>query len=405
MIIGGGFGGLNAAKDLRRADVDVTLIDRTNHHLFQPLLYQVATGGLSPADIASPIRHVLRRHHNLTVLMDTVRSIDAESRLVIGEHTQTSYDTLIVAPGARHHYFGNEEWEESAPGLKTLDDATAIRTRILASFERAERGDGTPLTFVVVGGGPTGLEMAGTIAEMARHTLHKEFRTSRPRNARVLLIEATDRVLATYPDQLSHKAVRQAEDLGVEVRLGWRVEDIDGDDVTMTDGEKIETLATAAIVWAAGVRASPLLETLTGAGATLDKAGRVEVSHDLTVPGREEIMVIGDAAAVEHGGGLVPGTCPAAIQMGKYAAKAVKRRLSGKTIEPFAYRDKGSLATIGRSAAVADLGPLHFSGWPAWIAWLGIHIFFLIGFENRLLVMVQWAWNYFTRNRSARLIR
>ncbi len=405
VIVGGGFGGLNAAKDLRRADVDVTLIDRTNHHLFQPLLYQVATGGLSPADIASPIRHILRRQKNTTVLMDTVLSIDADRRMVRGVHTETPYDTLIVATGAGHHYFGNDAWEEDAPGLKTLDDATLIRGRILESFERAERGEDASLSFVVIGGGPTGLEMAGAIAEMANHTLKQEFRSIDPRRAHVLLVEAADRVLLPYPVELSAKAKKQVEDLGVEVRLGWRVEDIDGGAITMTDGEQTETVTSGVAVWAAGVRAAPLARTLEAAGATLDRAGRVVVGPDLTVPGHPEVFVIGDTAAVEHGDGLVPGTSPAAIQMGKYVAKAIRARIAGRAAAPFRYRDKGALATIGRSAAVADLGPLHFSGWPAWVAWLAIHIYFLIGFENRLLVMIQWSLNYITRNRSARLIR
>ena len=405
VIIGGGFAGLNAAKDLRRIDVDVTLIDRTNHHLFQPLLYQVATGGLSPADIASPIRHILRRQRNATVLMDTVQSIDTENEVVHGSRTNTPYDTLIVATGASHYYFGNDEWEQDAPGLKTLDDATLIRGRILETFERAERGEDASLTFVIIGGGPTGLEMAGAIAEMANYTLKHEFRATDPRQARVLLVEAADRVLLPYPEELSAKAKTQAENLGVEVRLGWKVEAIVGDRITMTNGERTETVTAGVAVWAAGVRATSLVQTLEAAGATLDRAGRVVVEPDLTVPGHPEIFVIGDTAAVDYEGGSVPGTCPAAIQMGQFVAKAIAARVEGGATGPFRYRDKGSLATIGRSAAVADLGRLHFSGWPAWVAWLGIHIYFLIGFENRLLVMIQWSLNYLTRGRSARLIR
>lgn len=405
VIIGAGFGGLNAAKKLKRADVDVTVIDRTNHHLFQPLLYQVATSGLSPADIASPIRHILRRQHNATVLLDTIKAIDTERRVVIGEHTETPYDTLIVATGAKYHYFGNDHWAEHAPGLKTLDDATLIRTRILESFERVERGDDVPLTFVVVGGGPTGLEMAGTIADMTRNTLNREFRSIAPDKSRVVLVEAADRVLQPYPEELSTSAKRQLEQLGVEVRLGWRVDDIGQTAIKVTNGETTETIETAVTVWAAGVKATDLLQSLGPAGATFDRMGRVEVLPDLTIPGHSEIFVIGDAAAVQYADGEVPGTCPAAIQMGQYVAGVIKDRLGGTTTESFEFTDKGMLATIGRSAAVADIGKLHFSGWPAWVAWLAIHIFFLIGFENRLLVLVQWAGNYITRNRSARLIR
>ncbi len=405
MIVGGGFGGLNAAQGLKRVPVDVTLIDRHNHHLFQPLLYQVATGGLSPADIASPIRHVLRRQRNARVLMDNVVGIDLDARVVRGDHTATHYDTLVISTGARHHYFGNDSWEDDAPGLKTLDDALHIRARVLRSFEEAERGDVRHLTFLVVGGGPTGLEMAGTIAEMAHHSLAHEYKSIDRTAIRVVLVEATDRLLQPYPPELSEKARVQLADLGVEVRLNWQVTDIDGDRVTMSDGAETEVVHTAVTVWAAGVKASSLAQELQSAGAEFDRAGRVIVTPELTVPSHPEIFVIGDTARVEIDEKVIPGVAPAAIQMGRYVAKTIGRRVRGQETPPFRYVDRGNLATIGRSAAVADIGPLHFSGWPAWVAWLGIHLFFLIGFENKLLVMVQWAGNYITRNRSARIIR
>lgn len=398
VIVGGGFGGLTAAQRLKRADVEITLIDRTNHHLFQPLLYQVATGGLSPADIASPIRYILRRQKNVRVIEDTV--IDIKPGVVVTRHGTVPYDSLVVATGATHHYFGNEQWERHAPGLKTLPDATRLRARILEAFERAERSGSEELTFVVVGGGPTGVEMAGAIAEMARHSLRRDFRQIDPSAARVLLVEAGPRILSSYPEHLSQKAEAQLERLGCEVLTGWQVTVLEEGKATLRGGENEQTLATAATVWAAGVRASPLGTALVSLGAELDAAGRVHVSPDLTIPGHSSIYVIGDLAAVTQNGDPVPGVAPAAMQMGRYVAD----RIRGRTAKLFRYRDKGNLATIGRSAGVADFGRIRFSGFPAWAAWLAIHIFFLIGFQNRLLVMIQWAWNYVTRNRSARLI-
>ncbi len=398
VIVGGGFGGLTAAQRLNRADVEITLIDRTNHHLFQPLLYQVATGGLSPADIASPIRYVLRRQRNVRVIEDTVVAIGEDE--VVTTSGIYPYDSLIVATGSTHHYFGNEHWEPHAPGLKTLPDATRLRATILEAFEKAERSGSSDLTFLVVGGGPTGVEMAGAIAEMARHTLRRDFRTIDPGAARILLVEAGPRILNTYPEELSQKAARQLEKLGAEVLTGWQVTNLADGKATLRSQDREETLATVATVWAAGVKASPLGAALVPLGAELDPAGRVTVTPGLTVPGHENIFVIGDLAAVVEDGKLVPGVAPAAMQMGRYVAD----RIRGKTTKLFRYRDKGSLATIGRSAGVADFGRLRFSGFPAWSAWLLIHIFFLIGFQNRLLVMIQWAWNYITRNRSARLI-
>ena len=398
VIIGGGFAGLTTAQRLKRADVEITLIDRTNHHLFQPLLYQVATGGLSPADIATPIRYILRRQENVRVIEDTVIAIETDR--VSTESGPFPFDTLVVATGATHHYFGNDGWQSHAPGLKTLPDATRLRAKILEAFETAERTGKGDLTFLVVGGGPTGVEIAGAIGEMARHTLRRDFRTIDPSAAQVLLVEAGPRVLSTYPESLSTKAETQLARLGVEVRTGWQVTELTSDSATLSDGEHQQVITTTASVWAAGVKASSLGTAVTALGAELDSAGRVKVGPDLAVPGRPNIYVIGDLALLTQDGGQVPGVAPAAMQMGRYVAD----RIRGRTTKPFRYRNKGNLATIGRSAGVADFGWLRFSGLPAWAAWLGIHIFFLIGFQNRILVMIQWTWNYLTRNRSARLI-
>jgi NADH dehydrogenase len=398
VIVGGGFAGLTAAQRLNRADVRITLIDRTNHHLFQPLLYQVATGGLSPADIASPIRYVLRRQENVKVLQDAVHEI--RPREVITDTTTISFDELVVATGATHHYFGNDEWAQYAPGLKSLADATGIRAQILGAFEEAERTGHGDLTFLVIGGGPTGVEMAGAVAEMAHHTLRRDFRDIDPAAARVLLVEAGPRLLAHYPEPLSRSAARQLTELGAEVMTGWRVTELEeGRAVIEKDGEE-RVLYPQATVWAAGVKASSLGSALVPLGAALDRAGRVLVEPDLTIPGHSNIHVVGDLAAVTQDGKPVPGVAPAAIQMGRYVADVIRGTANG----PFRYRNKGSLATIGRSAGVADFGRVRFSGFLAWAAWLNVHIFFLVGFENRLLVMIQWAWNYITRNRSARLV-
>jgi NADH dehydrogenase len=398
VIVGGGFAGLTAAKRLKRADVSITLIDRTNHHLFQPLLYQVATGGLSPADIASPIRYVLRRQKNVRVIEDTV--VDVTDDAVVTTTGRIPYDAVVLATGATHHYFGHDEWEEHAPGLKTLPDATRLRATILEAFEEAERTGHEELTFLVVGGGPTGVEMAGAIAEMASHTLRRDFRAIDPGAARVLLVEAGPRILSPYPSGLSEKATKQLEKLGAEVLAGWQVVELGPGSATLRRGDNEQRLATAATVWAAGVKASPLSAVMESRGASLDRAGRIIVGPDLTIPGRPNIYVVGDLAAVIQDGNPVPGVAPAAMQMGRYVAD----RIRGRSTKLFRYRDKGSLATIGRSAGVADFGWIRFSGFPAWAAWLSIHIFFLIGFQNRLLVMIQWAWNYVSRNRSARLI-
>jgi NADH dehydrogenase len=403
VIVGGGFGGLEAARGLRKAQARVTLIDRTNHHLFQPLLYQVAMAGLSPADIAAPIRNLLRKQRNTTVLMGEVVGVDAEARQVRLADSSLSYDYLILATGARHSYFGRDEWEPYAPGLKTLADATAIRRRILTAFELAEAQDDPArraalMTFVVVGGGPTGVEMAGALAELARHSMAEDFRRIDPAATRILLLEAGPRLLAAFPASLSEKAKTALERMGVEVRVGARVEEVDAEGVT-AQGERI---STGMVIWAAGVAASPVGQWL---GAETDRAGRVKVEGDLSVPGHPEIFVIGDAALREQDGKPLPGVAQVAIQGGKYVAGVIRARLQGKPAPPpFRYRDKGNMATVGRSFAVAEVGRLRFSGFFAWLLWLVIHIYYLIDFENRLLVLTQWAWAYFTYSRSARLI-
>ncbi len=404
LIVGGGFGGLWAARALARAPVRITLVDRGNHHLFQPLLYQVATAGLSAPDIAAPLRHILRRQRNVTVLMGEVTGIDAAARrAVLADGEALAYDHLLLATGATHAYFGHDEWAPHAPGLKTLDDALHIRRRILLAFERAEaeRDEAARqawLTFAVVGGGPTGVELAGTLAEIARHTLKREFRRIDSRRARVLLLEAGPRVLSSFPETLSAKARRQLEKLGVEVRTGTPVEAIDGAGVTL-GGERI---AARTVLWAAGVAASPLARTL---GVPLDRAGRVPVEPDLSVPGHPEVFVLGDLAAVSREDGRpVPGVAPAAKQMGRHAAAAVRARLAGKPAPAFRYRDYGNLATIGRMAAVVDFGRLRLSGLVAWWFWLAAHVFFLIGFRNRLVVLLNWAWAYWSYQRAARII-
>jgi NADH dehydrogenase len=411
VILGGGFGGLNAAKALKGAPVKVTLLDRRNFHLFQPLLYQVATGGLSPANIASPLRAVLKRQHNAQVLLADVTTIDVAGHRVLFDGGEISYDTLIVATGAQHHYFGNDAWEALAPGLKTIEEATEIRRRILLAFEAAEREPDPDkrkawLTFVVVGGGPTGVELAGALGELAHHTLRHNFRHIDPAAARIVLLEGLDRVLPPYPPRLSIKAAQALTRLGVTVRTGAVVTELQPDAVTFRTEDTTECLGARTVLWAAGVQASPLGRVLAAAtGASLDRAGRVIVEPDLTLPGHPEIFVIGDLALFGHQGGKpLPGVAPVAIQEGSYAAALIRQRLRGKTLPPFRYRDYGTLATIGRAAAVADLHWVRFSGYAAWLTWLFVHLMYLVEFQNRLLVLVQWAWSYFTRNRSARLI-
>jgi len=399
VILGGGFGGLYATKALKRAPVRVTVVDRRNYHLFQPLLYQVATAALNPSDIAYPIRSVVARQTNTNVLLGEATAIDVSRKIVKLVDGEVAYDYLIVATGATHSYFNHPEWERSAPGLKGVEDALEIRRRVLLAFEAAER-EADPekqkawLTFVVVGGGPTGVELAGALSEIARQTMIRDFRRINPSSARVILVEGKDRVLPTYPADLSKKAEDQLRGLGVEVMTSAMVTKLDDHSVCV--GEM--TLASRTVLWAAGVQASPLARTL---GAPLDRAGRVLVNDDLTMPGHPEVFIIGDLAALRE---PVPGVAPAAIQEGIHAARSIERAVAGKPRQPFRYRDKGSLATIGRAAGVADFGRFHLSGFLAWAAWLGVHIFFLIGFRNRVLVLLQWAWAYVTYQRGARLI-
>src|SRR5256885_8492888 len=399
VILGGGFGGLYAARELRRADADVVVIDRRNFHLFQPLLYQVATAALNPSDIAAPIRSILRRQKNVSVILGEAVRIDAEKRIVVLEDgTDVAYDYLVVATGATHSYFAHPEWERDAPGLKTIEDALEIRRRVLLAFEEAERETDPDrqrawLTFVIVGAGPTGAELAGALSEIARQTMLRDFRRINPTSARVILVEGKERVLPTYPADLSAKAEAQLKRLGVEVITNAIVTNLNEREVCI--GEK--TIPTRTVLWAAGVQASPIAASL---GVPLDRAGRVVVEPDLTIPGHPEVFVIGDLAAVPD----VPGVAPAAIQEGVHVARNIERAIEGQPLRAFHYHDKGSLATIGRAAAVADLGRFHISGFVAWFARLAIHIFFLIGFRNRLLGLLQWAWAYITYPRGSRPI-
>lgn len=402
VIIGAGFGGLKAAKALRGANVDVTLIDRTNHHLFQPLLYQVATAALSPGDIAQPVRSILRTARNIHVVMSTVQHIDTTSRVVVCDDRVLSYDALIVAPGARHSYFGHDEWEAHAPGLKDLTDALHIREKLLATFEAAEAVRGTEamrrlLTFVVVGGGPTGVELAGAIAEISARTMLPDFPTLHRKDIRVVLVQAGERVLESFASDLSASAKRQLERLGVEVLTDHVVTNVTADGVQMGD----LFIATDNVIWAAGNAASPILRTL---GAPLDRAGRVIVHPDCSIPGHPEVFVIGDAARFDTVGGALPGVCQTAMQMGTYVANVIKRNLAPEERRPFVYKDLGSMATIGRAAAIATIGGLKFRGLIAWLLWAVLHVAMLISFRNRFKVMIEWMWYYVSFQPGARLI-
>ena len=403
VIIGGGFGGLTAAKALGARGIRVTLVDRRNHHVFQPLLYQVATAALSPGDIASPIRWILRRDQSVRVLLAEVQDVDVARRVVVLDEGELAYDVLIVATGVTHGYFGHDEWRDLAPGLKTLDDALEMRRRVLLAFERAEReSDVTAqlrwLTFVVVGGGPTGVELAGALAEVSRHTLAHDFRTIRPQRTRIILVEASPHILNAFPADLQAAAKASLLRLGVQVRTGSPVSLIDEMGVVV-GGER---LAAGTVLWAAGVRASGLGARL---GAPVDRAGRVLVKPDLSLPDHPEVFVIGDLAAFLHQGGApLPGVAPVAIQQGKAAAESVLRGLRGEPRQPFHYRNPGNMATIGRGVAIADFDRIHLKGFPAWVAWLFVHILNLIGFRNRLIVMAQWAWSFATYQRNVRLI-
>jgi NADH:ubiquinone reductase (H+-translocating) len=417
VIVGGGFGGLYAARSLKHVNVDVTLIDRRNFHLFQPLLYQVATGALSPGEIASPLRYVLNRQKNTRVLLGEVVDVDIDAHeVILNDYSRIPYDTVIFATGSMHSYFGHPEWTALAPGLKTVEDATEIRTRLLLAFERAESAAAengamdaatrrADLTFVIVGGGPTGVELAGAIAEISRDTLKKDFRSINPADANIFLIEGADRLLPPYPAKLSHAAERALTKLGVQTRTGALVTGIDDQGVTVKSNGALTKIAARTVLWAAGVQASPIGKVLADRlGLSLDQAGRVPVEPDLSITGHPEILVIGDLAALLQDGKQVPGVAPTAIQQGHYAASLIAHRLRNEKMKPFRYFDKGSLATIGRNQAVAAIGPFQFSGILAWLAWLFIHLLYIVEFENRLLIVVQWAYDYFTHNRGARLI-
>jgi NADH:ubiquinone reductase (H+-translocating) len=402
VIVGAGFGGLAAARALRRAPVRITIVDRSNHHLFQPLLYQVATAALSPADIAAPIRRIFRHQANVAVMLADASAVDMSAKRVVLADGSIDYDILIVATGATHAYFGHDDWARHAPGLKSLHDALLIRRRVLIAFEVAEREPDEArrrawMTFVIVGAGPTGVELAGTLAEVTRQTLAKDFRHINTASARVILVEATSRVLGAYTEDLSTAARKQLEALGVSVWTGVQVTGIDAEGVWIGP----ERIHARTVLWAAGVAASPLAQTL---GVPLDRVGRVLVEPDLTVPSRDDVYVIGDLAHLETDGVLVPGVAPAAMQQGAHVAENIIRTIKGQPRLSFRYVDKGMLATIGRGAAVAKVGPIKASGHFAWLLWLFVHILFLIGFRNRLLVMIQWFWSYVTFDRGARLI-
>ncbi len=411
VIIGGGFGGLNAAKALCRRRFDVTLIDRRNFHLFQPLLYQVATGSLSPANIASPLRAIFKSCPNVEVLLAEVTDIDPARREVVTREERVPYDALVVATGSSHYYFGHPEWEANAPSLKTIEDATEVRRRVLLGFEMAELEIDAQLraawlTFVVVGAGPTGVELAGAIAELSRHTLRGDFHRIDPATARIILVEGVDHVLPAYSSKLSASAAKSLESLGVSLRLGAMVTDVDGESVTLRTAAGEERIQARTVLWAAGVMASPLGRVLEQrAGAKLDRAGRVIVQPDLSIAGHEEIFVIGDLCHYGHQTSApLPGLAPVAMQQGRYVAGVLRRRGEGRGAPPFRYHDRGTMATIGRAKAVADIFGIQFAGFFAWVVWLFVHLMYLVGFRNRVLVLLQWAWSYTTRNVSARLI-
>lgn len=412
VIVGGGFAGLYAAKSLGKAPVRVTLIDKRNFHLFQPLLYQVATGGLSAGDISSPLRSVLSRQKNVKVLMGEVVSIDPDTqKLTLKRNEQISYDSLIVATGSSHHYFGNDHWADIAPGMKTIEDALEVRRRIFLAFEAAEKETDPErrkalLTFLVVGAGPTGVELAGALAELAYETIKDDFTDIDPQETKIILLEGMDRVLPPYPADLSVAAKASLEKLGVEVRTQSLVTNIDGDTVSIKHGGSITEMQACTVLWAAGIKASPLGKAIADkTGAETDRIGRVIVESDMSVPNYPNLYIAGDLAHFAHQDGKpLPGTAAVAMQMGSYLAKTVKAKLANKSAAPFNYKNKGSMAVIGRNEAVADLNFMKLSGFPAWFIWIFVHIYFLIEFDNKLLVLLQWGWNYFTYQRGARLI-
>jgi NADH dehydrogenase len=414
LIIGGGYGGLYAARALRKADVDITLVDRRNHHLFSPLLYQVATGALTPSDIAQPLRLILRKQQNTRVLLGEALGIDPEARTVrLDDGSDLPYDSLIVATGTKHSYFGNDQWAAHAPGIKTLEDALQMRARILDAFENAELETDSGMqhdwmTFVIVGAGPTGVELAGSLCEISRDALPRDFRAINTEEAQIFLVEGADRVLPTYPRSLSKAAARQLAQLGTTIRTRTMVTEIDAEGVTVRGGEGGETsrIPARTVLWAAGVAVGKFGQALAEAtAAPTDRVGRIEVGHDLTVPGHPEIWVVGDLAAVEWAPGKnVPGVAQGGIQGGQYAARSIIAKRDGVSIPDFEFKDLGELATIGRLRAVADFRMVRFSGFLAWFMWLGIHIFWLIGLQNRILVMMRWAWSFMSRGRGSRLI-
>ena len=411
VILGGGFGGLAAAQNLKKAPVRVTLIDRRNFHLFQPLLYQVATGWLSPANIASTLRAIFKRQKNASVLLGDAQDIDPERRRVVLADGEVEYDTLIVATGSRPFYFGNDDWQSTAPSLKTVEDATEIRSRIFHAFEAAERARDPAvieslLTFGIVGGGPTGVELAGALAEIAHDTLKHDFRSIEPAQTRILLLEGGERILPTYAPELSARASEYLDRLGVTVRVKALVSDIGPDRVLIKAGAGTEEVPCRTVVWAAGVQASPLGRAVAKAtGAQVDRGGRIIVEPDLSIPRHPEIFVIGDLAHYAHDGGKpLPGIAPVAMQEGEYVARVIRARLAGDPPPRFRYRDRGNMAIVGQASAVAEIGRFKFSGYLAWLAWLFVHLMKLVEFENRVLVLIQWGWYYFSRNRAARLI-
>ncbi|MDH3892353.1 MAG: NAD(P)/FAD-dependent oxidoreductase [candidate division Zixibacteria bacterium] len=410
VVVGGGFGGLWATRSLRRSDVEITLVDKRTFHLFQPLLYQVATGGLSPADIASPLRGVLAHQRNVSVKLGEMIGIDFEGQRVLLRDGQLNYDSVIVATGSENHYYGNDQWRGVAPGLKTIEDALRIRNRIYSAFEKAENeadsDERTRLTtFVIIGGGSTGVELAGALGEIAQITLKDNFRSINAADTQVIILEAGEGILAGYDEKLQAAAVKSLSKLGVSVRTGVFAKAIDEEGVTVSEAGRTYCIDSRNVLWAAGIKPSPVGELLVSNENMLDKTGRVLVNPDLSLPNHENVYVIGDLAHVEDDTeSPLPGTAPVAMSQGRYVASQITRKLNGQTVRPYRYRNAGQMAVIGRAAAIADLGWARFSGYPAWLLWLFVHLMYLVEYDNRLVVFIQWAWNFFTRNRGARLI-
>lgn len=410
VIIGGGFGGFYATRCLRKIDVDITLIDKRNFHLFQPLLYQVATGALSPADIASPLRGVLAKQSNVTVKLDEMIGVDYENQVVLTREDNIGYDSLIVATGSENFYFGRDTWRDNAPGLKTIEDALNIRNRVFTAFEQAEKTQNEDerkrlMTFVLIGGGPTGVELAGALGEITRINLRDNFRTINPSDAQIIILEGGNCILRPYSEKLQKAATRSLASLGVEVRTGVYAENIDESGVTVKEGDKTYRIPAKTVIWAAGIKASTIGKLLVKDENHITRTGQIKVNHDLSLPGQNNVFVIGDLAYVtDKTGKQLPGTAPVAISEGRYVAHLIENKIKNKAIEPYYYKDKGNLAVIGRAAAIADFGWAQFSGYPAWLLWLFVHLLYIVEYDNRLLIFIQWAWNYFSRNRGARLI-